>query len=147
MTDDPRARLADGQRLLDQAEPEAALPIDDADHQSDPEVRGAALIGKGTAQYRIDDEAGALVNWQHAAELDGPLACNAWRSAAEQHVRNGDLEEAINAYREADRRAPQENAAPSPTASPGCSRRRGTTSPHVASSTAPAAHMPPIRHT
>ena len=71
-------------------------------------MRGAALIGKGTAQYRMDDEAGALVNWQHAAELDGPLAWYAWRSAAEQHVRDGDLEEAINAYREADRRAPQE---------------------------------------
>ena len=109
MTDDPRARLADGQRLLDQAEPEAALPIFDAlTTNPDPEVRGAALIGKGTAQYRIDDEAGALVSWQHAAELDGPLAWYAWRSAAEQHVRNGDLEEAINAYREADRRAPQE---------------------------------------
>ena len=109
MTDDPRARLADGQRLLDQAEPEAALPIFDAlTTTPDPEVRGAALIGKGTAQYRMDDEAGALVSWQHAAALDGPLAWFAWRSAAEQHVRDGDLEEAIGAYREADRRAPQE---------------------------------------
>jgi membrane associated rhomboid family serine protease len=109
MTDDPRARLADGQRLLDQAEPEAALPIFDAlTTTPDPEVRGAALIGKGTAQYRMDDEAGALISWQHAAALDGPLAWFAWRSAAEQHVRNGDLEEAIGAYRDADRRAPQE---------------------------------------
>ena len=109
MTDDPRARLADGQRLLDQAEPEAALPIFDAlTTNPDPEVRGAALIGKGTAQYRMDDEAGALASWQHAAGLDGPLAWYAWRSVAEQHVRNGDLEEAIAAYREADRRAPQE---------------------------------------
>jgi membrane associated rhomboid family serine protease len=109
MTDDPRARLAEGQRLLDQAEPEAALPIFDAlTTTPDAEIRGAALIGKGTAQYRMDDEAGALVSWQHAASLDGPLAWYAWRSAAEQHVRNGDLEEAITAYREADRRAPQE---------------------------------------
>ena len=71
MTDDPRARLADGQRLLDQAEPEAALPMFDAlTTHPDPEVRGAALIGKGTAQYRMDDEAGALVAWQHAADLE-----------------------------------------------------------------------------
>jgi membrane associated rhomboid family serine protease len=109
MTDDPRARLADGQRLLDQAEPEAALPIFDAlTTNPDPEVRGAALIGKGTAQYRMDDEVGALASWEHAAGLDGPLAWYAWRSVAEQLVRNGDLEEAIGAYREADRRAPQE---------------------------------------
>ena len=109
MTDDPRARLAEGQRLLDQAEPEAALPVFDAlTTHPDAEVRGVALIGRGTALYRMDDEAGALVSWQHAADLDGPLAWYAWRSAAEQHVRNGDLEEAITAYREADRRAPQE---------------------------------------
>lgn len=109
MTHDPRARLADGQRLLDQAEPEAALPIFDAlTTDPDAEIRGAALIGKGTAQYRMDDEVGALASWQQAASLDGPLAWYAWRSAAEQHVRNGDLDEAIIAYREADRRAPQE---------------------------------------
>ena len=73
MTDDPRARLADGQRLLDQAEPEAALPIFEALITTpDAEIRGAALIGKGTAQYRMDDEEGALVSWQHAADLDGP---------------------------------------------------------------------------
>jgi membrane associated rhomboid family serine protease len=109
MTDVPHARLADAQRFLDQAEPEAALPIFDAlTTNPDPEIRGAALIGKGTAQYRMDEEAGALVSWQHAAALDGPLAWYAWRSAAEQHVRNGDLDEAIVAYREADRRAPQE---------------------------------------
>jgi membrane associated rhomboid family serine protease len=109
MTDDPRARLADAQRLLDQADPEAALPIFDAlTTNPDSEVRGTALIGKGTAQYRMDDEAGALVSWQHAADLDGPLAWYAWRSVAEQHVRDGDLEEAIGAYREADRQAPQE---------------------------------------
>src|SRR5262245_29466668 len=109
MTDDPRARLAEGQRLLDQAEPEAALPLFDAlTTNPDSEIRGAALIGKGTAQYRMDDEGGALASWQQAASLEGPLAWYAWRSAAEQHVRNGDLVEAIEAYREADRRAPQE---------------------------------------
>ena len=55
----------------------------------------------------MDDEAGALgpgstpPSWAAGAGTHGaPLA--------EQHVRDGDLEEAINAYREADRRAPQE---------------------------------------
>ena len=44
--------------------------------------------------------------WQAAARAGGRNAWLGWRSAAEQHVRNGDLDQAITAYREADRRAP-----------------------------------------
>jgi len=54
----------------------------------------------------MDDEAGALAAWQQAAEAGGPMAWLGWRSVAEQEVRDGRLEEAIAAYREADRRAP-----------------------------------------
>ena len=107
MTDDPRARLSEAQRLLDGGDPAAALPILEplTDHP-DPQVAGSAWLAVGTARYRLDDEAGALQAWQQAAELGGPMAWLGWRSAAEQHVRDGDLDDAIEAYREADRRAP-----------------------------------------
>jgi membrane associated rhomboid family serine protease len=107
MTDDARQRLVEGQRLLDSGEPEAALPIlNELSTHPDPQLAGAALLAVGTARYRDDDEDGALAAWLQAAELGGPIAWLGWRSAAEQHVRNGDLEDAIAAYREADRRAP-----------------------------------------
>ncbi|HET6820094.1 MAG TPA: rhomboid family intramembrane serine protease, partial [Candidatus Limnocylindria bacterium] len=94
-------------RLLDGGDPAAALPILEplTDHP-DPQVAGSAWLAVGTARYRLDDEAGALQAWQQAAELGGPMAWLGWRSAAEQHVRDGDLDDAIEAYREADRRAP-----------------------------------------
>ena len=55
-------------------------------------------------------------------------------------MRDGDLEEAINAYREADRRAPQEERGAIANRIALGSRRRATTSPHVASSTARGAY-------
>jgi membrane associated rhomboid family serine protease len=107
MTDEAHQRLADGQRLLDGGDPEAALVIlDELTNHPDPQISGAAWIGAGMARYRTDDEPGALAAWQRAADLGGPIAWLGWRSAAEQHVRNGDLDDAIVAYREADRRAP-----------------------------------------
>jgi membrane associated rhomboid family serine protease len=107
MTDDPRARLSEAQRLLDAGDPQEALPILQplTDHP-DPQIAGSAWLAVGTARYRLDDEAGALQAWLQAAELNGPMAWLGWRSVAEQHVRDGDLEEAIAAYREADHRAP-----------------------------------------
>ena len=108
MTDADRATtLADGQRLLDGGDPEAALePLLLATSAPDPAVSGAAWLALGTARYRTDDEPGALVAWQRAAETDFRGAWMGWRSVAEQQVRDGDLDAAINAYREADRRAP-----------------------------------------
>src|SRR5207249_5990320 len=53
-----------------------------------------------------DDEAGALAAWQQAAEVGGSNAWLGSRRVAEQLVREGKLEDAIAAYREADRRAP-----------------------------------------
>jgi membrane associated rhomboid family serine protease len=107
MTEDLRQRLAEGQHLIDGGDPEAGIRILGAlTHSSDPEVAGGAWLGIGTARYRIDDETGALEAWQRAADAGGPTAWLGWRSVAEQHVRDGRLEEAIAAYREADRRAP-----------------------------------------
>lgn len=107
MSDEPRLRLAEGQRLLDAGDLEAAVTILSplAGHP-DPEISSGALLAIGTARYRLDDEAGALVGWRAAAERGGSNAWLGWRAVAEQRVRDGELEEAIAAYREADRAAP-----------------------------------------
>jgi len=107
MTDELRQRLAEGQRLIDGGDPEAGIRILETltDHP-DAELAGGAWLGIGAARYRTDDEAGALEAWQRAADAGGPMAWLGWRSVAEQHVRDGRLEEATAAYREADRRAP-----------------------------------------
>src|SRR6188474_145060 len=109
MPDEPTLRLEEGRRLLDQGDQDAALRIlAPLTGHPDADLAGEAWILIGTARYRLDDEPGALVAWQAAANGGGRSAWLGWRSAAEQHVRDGDLEEAITAYREADRRAPQE---------------------------------------
>ncbi|HEX2193687.1 MAG TPA: rhomboid family intramembrane serine protease [Candidatus Limnocylindria bacterium] len=105
MTDDSRLRLEEGRRLLDGGSPEAALDIL-MPLTAQPHVGGEAWLLTGTARYRLDDEDGALTAWQRAADAGGQIAWLGWRSVAEQHVRNGDLDDAITAYREADRRAP-----------------------------------------
>jgi membrane associated rhomboid family serine protease len=107
MTDEPRLRLQEGQRLLDEGSLDQAITIL-GPLTGHPQLAGDAWLLIGTARYRLDDEEGALVAWQQSAATNGPSAWLGWRSAAEQHVRNGDLVEAIGAYREADRRAPAE---------------------------------------
>jgi membrane associated rhomboid family serine protease len=108
MTDpDARLQLAEGTRLLDAGEPAAALrALLPLATNADPSIAGPALLAIGTARYRTDDEPGALAAWQDAAGRPFDGAWIGWRSAAEQHVRDGNLDEAIAAYREADRRAP-----------------------------------------
>jgi membrane associated rhomboid family serine protease len=104
---DPQADLAEARRLLDGGEPERAITAVDALTRSpDPEVAGAAWMITGTGKYRIDDEAGALHGWMAAAQTESALSWLGWRSVAEQQVRDGDLHAAIEAYKEADRRAP-----------------------------------------
>lgn len=107
MADEPTQRLEEGRRLLDAGDPEAAIRIlGSLTGHPDPDLAGEAWHLIGTARYRTDDEAGALAAWQAAARSGGRSEWLGWRSAAEQHVRDGDLEAAISAYREADRRAP-----------------------------------------
>jgi membrane associated rhomboid family serine protease len=109
MSDEAQQRLAEGERLLEGGDPEAAMRIlGPLTGHPDSSLSGAAWLLIGTARYRVDDEDGALTAWVEAAQRGGPTAWIGWRSAAEQHVRNGDLEEAVGAYREADRRAPAE---------------------------------------
>ena len=107
MTDQSPPPLDEGRRLLDSGDPEAAIRVlEPLTRDPDAETAGEAWLLTGTARYRIDDEAGALTAWRAAGNAGGPTAWLGWRSAAEQEVRDGNLEEAIAAYREADRRAP-----------------------------------------
>ena len=100
-------RLEEGRRLLDAGDPDAAIAIlDPLTREPDPELAGEAWLLTGTARYRADDEQGAVTAWRRAAEGSGSDAWLGWRSIAEQQVRDGDIEGAITAYREADRRAP-----------------------------------------
>lgn len=104
---DPLAVLSEARRLLDTGYPEQALAaVTDLTESHDPEVAGAAWMVAGTAKYRTDDEAGALQAWMAAAQSEGAASWIGWRSVAEQQVRDGDLNAAIEAYKEADRRAP-----------------------------------------
>jgi membrane associated rhomboid family serine protease len=107
MPDEPSLRLEEGRRLLDSGDPDAALRIlASLTGHPDRELSGEAWQLIGTARYRTDDEPGALAAWRAAAQSGGRDAWLGWRSVAEQLVRDGDLDEAISAYREADRSAP-----------------------------------------
>jgi len=107
MTDEPTLRLEEGRRLLDAGDLAGAVRIlAPLTGHPDPDLAGEAWHAIGTARYREDDEPGALSAWQAAANAGGRNAWLGYRSVAEQLVRDGDLESAISAYREADRRAP-----------------------------------------
>lgn len=78
----------------------------------DPAVTAAALLGLGESLYRLDLEDEAIGSWKAVLELpETPSAYAAWRNIAAARVRAGELREAIAAYREADRRAPDQDKA------------------------------------
>jgi membrane associated rhomboid family serine protease len=107
MTDDARTRLEEARHLVDSGDLDAATTIlEPLTRDPDREVAGEAWLLTGTARYRTDDEPGALVAWEAAANAGGATSWLGWRRVAEQQVRDGDLEAAIASYREADRRAP-----------------------------------------
>lgn len=110
----PLDRQAAGQ-LLDQGAalleagdyPEAFATYQRVVGFDDPEVTAAALLGMAQARYRMDDEEGAVRTWEAVLELPETTSTyHAWRNVAAGRVREGDLNGAIAAYREADRRAP-----------------------------------------
>ncbi len=73
----------------------------------DVAVTAAALLGLGEARYRLGDDGAAMASWQAAIQVgETPSSYAAWRNVAAAKVRDGDLRGAIDAYRQADRRAP-----------------------------------------
>jgi len=92
---------------------EAALAVADFRRvigHDDPVITGAALLGLGDALYRLDDEPQAKAAWAAVTRLrENPSTYRAWRNLAGMLVREGDLPGAIEAYREADGRAPAED--------------------------------------
>lgn len=107
MADEPTQRLAEGRRLLDGGDPGGAERVlAQLTGHPDPALSGEAWLLIGDARYRADDEPGALVAWQAAAHAGGATAWVGWRNVARQLVREGELDRALAAYREADRRAP-----------------------------------------
>ena len=78
----------------------------------DPTITAAALLGLGEAHYRLNNEPAAVQAWTAVLQLpETPSTYAAWRNVAAARVRDGDLTGAIAAYREAERRAPQEDKA------------------------------------
>jgi membrane associated rhomboid family serine protease len=76
----------------------------------DPTITAAALLGLGEVRYRLDDETAAVATWSAVLRLgETPSTYPAWRNIAAARVRADDLQGAIEAYREADRRAPRED--------------------------------------
>jgi rhomboid protease GluP len=76
------------------------------------DITGAALLGSGDALFRLDDEGGAARAWEGVTALpENGSTYDAWRRLAGVRVRSGELREAIDAYREADRRAPKDDKA------------------------------------
>jgi membrane associated rhomboid family serine protease len=78
----------------------------------DTAITAAALLGLGEAHYRQNNEPAAVQTWQALLELpENPFTYTGWRNDDADRVRDGDLPGAIDAYREADKRAPREDKA------------------------------------
>ncbi|MGH2407564.1 MAG: rhomboid family intramembrane serine protease [Candidatus Limnocylindrales bacterium] len=73
----------------------------------DAQTHVAALLGLAECRYRQDDEPGARSAWSAAvAAPDTALSWLAWKRLAADRVRSGDLPRALEAYRQAEARAP-----------------------------------------
>jgi membrane associated rhomboid family serine protease len=78
----------------------------------DAAITAAALLGLGEAHYRLNDEDAAVRTWSAILDLpETPSTYTAWRNIAAARVRAHDNVGAIEAYRQADRRAPPEDKA------------------------------------
>lgn len=79
---------------------------------ADADISAAALFGIGNVLNRLGQDEQALDAWEQVTRLgETPTTYAAWRQVAAGRVRAGDLPGALQAYREADRRAPREDKA------------------------------------
>jgi membrane associated rhomboid family serine protease len=114
LTADVARRLIErGRAQLEAGEPRLAIPdFQRVIGNEDAATTGAALLGLGDAIYRLDDEPHAAGAWEAVTRLpENPSTYQAWRNLAGVRVREGELNAAITAYREADRRAPADDKA------------------------------------
>jgi len=78
----------------------------------DATIHVAALLGIAECRYRLDDEPGARAAWESAAGApETALSWLAWKRLAADRVRAGDLRGALDAYRQAEARAPADERA------------------------------------
>lgn len=103
--------VARGRAALEAGEYQVAIAnFQRAAGHPEPEITGAAMLGTGDALYRMDDEARAAAAWEAVTGLpESSSTYAAWRRLAGVRVRAGELPAAMQAYREADRRAPAED--------------------------------------
>jgi membrane associated rhomboid family serine protease len=94
--------------LMEASEPEQALTLySRAAAMPDKDVAAAGIYGAGNALYRMDRDAEALQAWERVTAMgETPVTYRAWRQVAAARVRGHDLNGAIEAYRQSERRAP-----------------------------------------
>jgi membrane associated rhomboid family serine protease len=107
------AAISQGDDLMERSEPEYALALySRATASSEREVVAAGFYGLGNALYRLDREVDARLAWERATSFgDTPVAYRAWRQVAAALVREGNLRGAIDAYRQCEKRAPNQDRA------------------------------------
>lgn len=88
----------------------AAAAYDRVVGHADPEITAAALYGLAESLYRMDRDDDALRTWEQVVRIgDTSSTYPALRQVAAARVRAGDLAGAVEAYREAEARAPAED--------------------------------------
>jgi len=105
------ALVQQGDRLMEQSEPDQALAVySRATAAADRDVAAAAVYGMGNALYRLDRDDEALQAWERVTAMgEAPVTYLAWRQVAAARVKARDLEGALEAYRQCERRAPPQD--------------------------------------